>query len=79
MKGLEDVQFTISSTPRQHTEFLRRLGTDDVFRDRLVKDPVRVLAENGIHVKPQDLPEKITLPSKEEFRTKAPVFLAYMI
>ena len=46
-------------------EFLRRISEDDSYRDYLTKDPVNALAEHGISVSGDALPERIELPPKE--------------
>ncbi len=48
--------------------FLYRITHDDQFRTRLQTRPHDALAEYGLHLDPEDLPQKVTLPSKEALR-----------
>jgi putative modified peptide len=51
-------------TGRSLDALLARLSSDDEFRARVVAEPVRALAEYGVDVRPEDVPERVTLPSK---------------
>jgi hypothetical protein len=52
----------ISAEPGSVVEFLGKVASDDAFRAALEKDPVGVLAQNGIVM--SDMPSKISLPDK---------------
>lgn len=44
---------------------LHKLGNDDTFRARLLRDPVAALDSIGIDLDPEDIPASMQLPSKE--------------
>jgi hypothetical protein len=47
--------------------FLTKVGTDDNYRDALVRDPVGTLATEGITIDPLQVPNNgIRLPSKAD-------------
>lgn len=46
--------------------FFRRIAHDGRFRAKLETDPRAALAEYGLHVDPQDTPERVSLPGLEE-------------
>lgn len=60
----------ISTTEANYRELLEKLATDDEFRERMEANPHQVLLEHGLHVHASDLPETITLPSKEELEAR---------
>ena len=45
--------------------FLRRITHDGEFRARVESDPQTALDEYGLHVDPEDVPTKVTLPRGE--------------
>ncbi len=47
-------------------EIVQRLATDDAFRDEFESEPAAALAEYGIAVDPEKVPESVELPPKEE-------------
>lgn len=67
-----DVSFRLS--PDQARAFVERVTSDDDFRAALTDDPGRVLAEFGIDVPPELLPEQVSLPSKHELEAIHQVF-----
>lgn len=44
---------------------LKQLASNDEFRAAFEANPVEVLAKFGLEVKPDEVPEKVALPSKE--------------
>ncbi|RMH15660.1 MAG: hypothetical protein D6696_20045 [Acidobacteria bacterium] len=55
-------------SPDGNLAFLYRAAHDDVFRHELEANPAAVLANHGIQVDAETLPERITLPSKQELQ-----------
>ncbi|HKH30300.1 MAG TPA: NHLP-related RiPP peptide [Gaiellaceae bacterium] len=47
-------------------DFLDRLATDDAFRDEVAQNPGGVLLAHGIALDAANIPETVTLASKEE-------------
>jgi putative modified peptide len=64
MNGEEFIDIRIS--PQQADEFMAKLVDDHEFRERLTQNPVEELAQYGINVPPDLLPEQVELPSPEE-------------
>ena len=50
-------------------KLLRLAADNDVFRAELEVDPQRTLAAFGLHVAAEDLPQRVTLPSKATIRS----------
>jgi hypothetical protein len=59
------IDIRITTTPEQVIEFLERLTDDDDFRTRYEQNTLELLAEYGIHLPPQELPEGIKAPPRE--------------
>jgi len=56
----------MDTTPAEARDFLKKLATDDKFRQRVQDDPRSVLAEYHITIKDSRLPRKpVLLPPKE--------------
>ncbi len=53
------------SLSRDHDAFLHRVASDPRFRTALEADPQAALAECGLHVDPEQVPSKVTIPSAE--------------
>jgi putative modified peptide len=53
------------NTSSELSSILEKLASDDVFRARLVSDPVGALALLGITLRADQVPAVRTLPSKE--------------
>lgn len=51
---------------RQDEELVRRLATDEEFRERLARSPARALAEYHIELPPDALPARVVLPSRSQ-------------
>jgi hypothetical protein len=66
MNDAGSVAVSFSFGRAEADEFLRRIAEDDEYREYLTKDPVRALAESGITISGDAVPETIDLPSKEE-------------
>lgn len=64
MKGNYEIDINIGRDDARR--FLADLATDDDLRDAVAKDPVGVLAERGINVSRELLPDEVKLPSKKE-------------
>jgi|SRR5579872_302091 len=56
----------ITTTPEQVIDFLERLADDDKFRTRFEENTVEVLAEYGIAIPSERVPEGVAAPPKEE-------------
>jgi hypothetical protein len=59
------IDIRITTTPEQAIEFLERLTDDDDFRARYEQNTLELLAEYGVHLPPQGLPEGIQAPPRE--------------
>lgn len=59
------VHLRVTTTPDEAAEFLKRLSEDDAFRADYEKDPIKVLAEYGIEIGSEHVPEGITAPPKD--------------
>ena len=59
------IDIRITTTPEQAIEFLERLTDDDDFRTRYEQNTVEVLAEYGVQLPAEGLPEGIKAPSRE--------------
>jgi hypothetical protein len=55
---------TIILNPAEADEFLRRLGEDESYRDRVRRDPSGALGEYGITVSEDLMPTLLSLPPK---------------
>lgn len=53
-------------TEEAFRQLVTRLAHDDAFRDALKRDPVATLEGAGISVDPDELPETVELPPKEQ-------------
>ena len=62
-EGSINISFTLSADSAD--EFLRRLVEDDEYRAFLEREPREALAEHGISVSGDAIPETIELPPKE--------------
>lgn len=51
--------------------FLQRIASDDQFRAAVEADPQAKLAEFGLHIDREDLPEQVSLPGKKALRDSA--------
>jgi putative modified peptide len=60
----------------EYARFLKKLAHDDDFRERLEKDPKKVLAEYSVTLGADDLPSDVKLPPKEEIQAKFEDLLA---
>jgi hypothetical protein len=58
-------QIKVNITRADAREVIRRLIEDDDFRERFETDTRAVLAENGIDVESETLPEGVRLPAPE--------------
>jgi putative modified peptide len=56
----------VASQPAPEEELVRRLATDDEFRARLARSPVRALAEYQIELPPGAVPSQVVLPSRSQ-------------
>ena len=54
-----------STSSHGQLAILRQAAQDDHFRAALAADPEAVLARYGLQVDPDQIPSRITLPSKE--------------
>jgi hypothetical protein len=61
-----ELSVVLRLTPKRAREFEDRLATEEEFRQRLEQSPNEVLAEYGIEIAPELIPEQVTLPTKEE-------------
>jgi len=59
------IDIRITTTPEQVIEFLERLTDDDDFRGRYEQNTLEVLAEYGIHLPSEGMPEGVTAPPRE--------------
>ncbi|PWF48655.1 NHLP-related RiPP peptide [Massilia glaciei] len=53
------------NSPEDIDRLLKKLATDDAFRELMQSDPVKAMDSIGITVDPADVPDVRTLPSKE--------------
>jgi hypothetical protein len=65
----EPLMMSVSLSRKDAREFLRRLAEDDAYRRRLQNSPQKALAEANIVVPKSSLPERVTLPTKQEIRS----------
>jgi|SRR5438552_9735318 len=65
MNGHDDVDIQVRMTRAQAREFAEGL-TDDEFRGRLEQNPREVLAQYGIELPSQLIPENVSLPQGSE-------------
>jgi putative modified peptide len=52
-------------SPEKIDRLLKKLATDDAFRELMQSDPVKAMESIGITVDPAEVPDVRTLPSKE--------------
>jgi hypothetical protein len=57
----------VTTTPEQAKEFVERMMGDDDLRARFEQDTRAVLADYGIQIAEERVPDGITAPPKEEF------------
>ncbi len=69
-EGHEGPRIQVDITPRRAVEFVRRLASDDDFRDEFERDPEKVLREYHIHLPQEYLPDQVTLPPKEDIEDR---------
>ena len=62
----DDVRIDVALSQYQAQDLLRRVAEDDEFRERLQQQPRDALADYGINVSENVLPEVVKLPSKDE-------------
>jgi putative modified peptide len=60
----QNVRITISDEDAR--KFLERLATDDDFRAELEQNPAALLRDHGIELQPENVPETVKLPPKDE-------------
>jgi putative modified peptide len=58
----------IEMTPTQAAEFVERLATDEAFRTRYQNETQDVLAEYGVEMPDDMIPEKVELPDPESLQ-----------
>ena len=56
-------------------DFLRRLANDEDFRRAMMRDPAATLTGAGFRARPEQMPERVTLPSREELEAKIGYYL----
>lgn len=59
----------VEMTPAQATEFVERLASEDAFRDRYLHQTHALLAEYGVDVPEEMIPEDLELPSYESLQS----------
>jgi putative modified peptide len=65
-------------TGQQAADFVKRLETDDAFRQKLENDPAGALRDLGITVPAGvSIPQKVTLPSKQDVAADKPKILKF--
>jgi hypothetical protein len=64
MQERSEFQINVSMTPEQATEFLSLLADDDETRERFETDTQALLAEWGIEVPGELVPEEVLAPSR---------------
>jgi putative modified peptide len=64
-------QICVTTTLQQASELLHKLAEDDAFRSRYETDTVALLAEYGIEVPPDRLPERVVAPPAISLRPAA--------
>ena len=57
-----------ASLAPNHADLLRRASSDEGFRRELERDPAAALAGFGIQIDPEQVPDKVALPTEDEFR-----------
>ena len=63
-----DTRVNISMTPRESMDLLQRLAGEDNFRAEFESNCRECLASYHINIPASAVPEKITLPAKEDIR-----------
>jgi hypothetical protein len=61
-----ETNVALRMTQSQARDFLERLEWDDEFRGRLTEAPRDVFGEYGIEIADELVPERVTLPEKEQ-------------
>jgi putative modified peptide len=59
-------EISMNITPEDARALLRSLAEDDGIRERFQSNPREVLAEHGIEVDDNQMPETVILPDKQE-------------
>ena len=60
--------FETTSNETSTEKLLRRLASDDAFREQMLGDPVSTLKSYGLEIDPAQVPAIRRLPSKEALR-----------
>ena len=51
-------------------QFMRRLASDDEFREAMERDPAATLVGAGVSPSKEDIPKKVKLPTKAALRAR---------
>lgn len=71
VRGKRGSEIRLSGSLNEALKLIDKLASDEDFRKRFVKAPQTILKEAGIHLPPDEMPKRMTLPSEKQLRALA--------